>query len=186
MTDQKRNYSLLLALGILSIFSSCVGSKPERYTLATEPDGKAILRQGPFFVSYSVKVRINADVSTVWRILLDAPAYSSWNSTIISIDGDIGLGEKIQLRSTVDSSRVFKLKVTNLDTNSRMIWKSGIPGIFRGVREYTLKSRPDGSTEFAMTEVLAGYALLFAKKSLPDFRPSFEAIAADLKKEAEE
>jgi len=43
----------------------------------------------------------------------------------------------------------------------------------------------DGSTEFRMEEVFSGLMLPLIKGSLPDFAPSFEAYAADLKREAE-
>jgi len=46
-------------------------------------------------------------------------------------------------------------------------------------------ANPDGSTAFSMTEVLSGVMLPMIKSSLPDFGPSFETYAADLKREVE-
>ena len=57
--------------------------------------------------------------------------------------------------------------------------------MFRGVRTFNLVPRADGSTDFTMKEVLSGLMLPLIRGSLPDFGPSFEAYAADLKREAE-
>ena len=66
-----------------------------------------------------------------------------------------------------------------------MIWSDGIAGIFKGVRTFVL--RPDGSTstDFRMEEHFSGIMFAVIKSRLPDFRPIFEAYAADLKREAE-
>ncbi len=57
--------------------------------------------------------------------------------------------------------------------------------LFKGVRKFELKPRPDGSTDFAMEERFSGLMLPLVKKSLPDFRPIFGRYADDLKREAE-
>ena len=67
-----------------------------------------------------------------------------------------------------------------------MIWGSGSAPMFKGERTYTIeKGSSDDECQFTMVEHLKGMMLPLIKKSLPDFRPSFEQFAADLKKEAE-
>jgi len=65
------------------------------------------------------------------------------------------------------------------------VWSDGFAPMFKGVRTFTLAPNPDGSTAFSMVEVLSGVMLPMIKGSLPDFGPTFEAYAADLKREAE-
>ena len=66
-----------------------------------------------------------------------------------------------------------------------MVWEDGAGGIFKGVRTYTLSPNEDGSTQFAMNEVFSGLMLPMIAGSLPDFGPTFEQYAADLKRAAE-
>jgi hypothetical protein len=66
-----------------------------------------------------------------------------------------------------------------------MIWSDGLPSIFRGVRTFVLKPHDDSSTDFLMEEHFSGLMFALVKRTLPDFRPIFEAYANDLKREAE-
>ncbi|MEM9832995.1 MAG: SRPBCC domain-containing protein [Bacteroidota bacterium] len=141
--------------------------------------GQASTEKKTFSRTTSVSQNIEADASTIWSLLTDAADYARWNSTVISIDGKIRQGEKIKLKSTLDSSRTFKLKVKELIPNEKLVW-----GDAMGERTYTLK--PNGNTTlFTMTEKIGGPIFpLFASK-IPSFDESFEQFTSDLKKEAE-
>ena len=87
---------------------------------------------------------------------------------------------KIKLKSTLDSNRVFKLKIKEFVPNQKLVW-----GDAMGERTYTLQDN-GGSTLFTMTEKIGGPLFpLFASK-IPSFDESFEQFAADLKKKAEQ
>ena len=58
----------------------------------------------------------------------------NWNSTVISIEGDIQEGEKIKLQSTLDPKRNFKLKVKPFQPNTELVWGDGM-----GKGTYSLK-----------------------------------------------
>jgi hypothetical protein len=66
-----------------------------------------------------------------------------------------------------------------------MVWQDGNAPMFTGVRKYMLTPHGDQSTDFTMSETYAGLMLPMIAGSLPDFNPTFERYAADLKKEAE-
>ena len=66
-----------------------------------------------------------------------------------------------------------------------MAWSDGMPPMFKGVRNFTLTAKPDGTTDFQMVESFSGLMLPMIAGSLPDFVPVFETYAADLKKAAE-
>ena len=66
-----------------------------------------------------------------------------------------------------------------------MVWRDGAAPMFQGVRTYVLKPKSDGSTDFLMQEMFSGLMLPMIVKSLPDFGPTFETYAQDLKREAE-
>lgn len=142
-------------------------------------NGKAVTEKKTFSRSTSVSIEISADKSTIWNILTNAAAYPDWNSTIISIEGTIAEGEKIKLKSTLDSTRTFKLKVKEMTANETMVW-----GDAMGKRTYTLTS-VENKTVFTMHEKIGGPMFpLFANK-IPSFDESFETFAADLKKKSE-
>jgi hypothetical protein len=133
----------------------------------------------------SIRCDIAASPARIWALLTNASSFPTWNSTVTSLKGRIALGEKLELRVPHDPKRTFTPKVTRLEENRAMEWSDGMAPMFRGIRNFVLTPKGDGTTEFAMTETLSGLMLPLVKGSLPDFRPSFEAYAADLKAAAE-
>ena len=77
-------------------------------------DGKAVTTRTMFSRETVVSTTINADVSIIWSLLTNAADFARWNRTIISLDGSIKVGETVQLKSTLDEKRTFKLKVKEL------------------------------------------------------------------------
>lgn len=146
---------------------------------AMAQDGKATTIKKTFNRTTTISQTINADAATVWEVLTDASDFARWNSTVVSLDGDIREGEKIKLVSTLDTERTFKLKVKEMVPNQRLVW-----GDAMGKRTYTLEATNTG-TRFSMTEKIGGFMFpLFANK-IPSFDEAFEQFTADLKKEAE-
>jgi hypothetical protein len=139
-----------------------------------------------FRMDCSIRCEIAATPARIWALLTDAAGFPKWNSTVTSLKGPIALGQKLELKVTLDPKRTFKPKVTKLVENRAMEWSDGMAPMFKGVRQFTLTPKSDRITEFEMTEVFSGVMLPMIKKSLPDFRPAFEAYAADLKRAAEE
>jgi uncharacterized protein YndB with AHSA1/START domain len=133
-----------------------------------------------------VAINIQAQPEKIWALLTNAAGFPRWNSTVQSIEGQIALGQKIRLRVPVAPKRVFKLKVSAFEPGKRMVWQDGAPPMFKGVRTFTLTPRDNGSIDFAMVEVFSGLMLPMIAGSLPDFAPSFERYAADLKRAAEQ
>ena len=128
----------------------------------------------------SVATTIKADEAIIWALLTNANDYPRWNSTVTSIQGNITLGEKIVLKSTLDAKRSFKLKVKEFEPAKKLVWGDG-----KGQRVYTLKNNGDGTVTFTMTERIGGLMFPMYAKYIPSFDESFNAFAADLKKEAE-
>lgn len=146
---------------------------------AMAQNGKATTVKKTFNRTTTISQVINADPSIVWALLTNGTDFSRWNSTIVSIEGDIQKGEKIKLKSTLDPSRTFKLKVKEMVPDQTLIW-----GDAMGKRTYTLE-KSDSGTLFKMEEKIGGFMFpLFANK-IPSFDESFEQFTADLKKEAE-
>ncbi len=136
--------------------------------------------------SYRVSRTINANADTIWGLLADGSSWTDWNPTIVSFDGNIALGERVKLVSTVNPKRAFKLNVAEFDAPSRMVWSDGMPlGLFTGTRTYSLQPAAGGGTEFVMEEVYTGLLAPLITKSIPDMTESFEQFADGLKAAAE-
>lgn len=143
-------------------------------------NGKATTTKKTFSRETSVGININADASIIWALLTNASDFPRWNSTVVSIEGDIQENAAIKLISTLDSKRTFKLKVKEFLPEQRMVW-----GDFQGTRVYLLQKNSDGSVNFSMSEKIGGPLFPLFAKMIPPFDESFEKFAADLKKEAE-
>ncbi len=143
-------------------------------------NGTATTTKTTFSRETTVSINIQANQAIVWSLLTNASDFPRWNSTIVSIDGNIALGEKIQLKSTLDTTRTFKLKVKSFEKESSLSWGDG-----KGDRTYTITPNGTGGVTFTMTEKIGGLMFPMYAKYIPSFDESFEQFAADLKKEAE-
>lgn len=127
----------------------------------------------------SVSIDIKSDATTVWGLLTNASDYPRWNTTVTSVDGKIGLGEKIGLKVTLDEKRTFKLKIKEFTPEKHMRW-----GDAMGNRDYTL-TPTDGGVTFTMSEKIGGPLFPLFAGMIPSFDDAFNQYAADLKAEAE-
>jgi len=153
---------------------------PKLLSNMTNSNGKATTTKRTFSRETSVSVNIQADAKTIWGLLTTSENYPTWNSTVLSIEGKIAPGEKIQLKSYLDPKRVFKLKVKAVEPDRLLVW-----GDSMGNREFKLTPYSNGQTNFAMTEKIGGPLFPLFAKMIPPFDESFEKFAYDLKKEAE-
>jgi hypothetical protein len=134
---------------------------------------------------FATRTTIAAPPERVWAILTDLPQWPQWNSTVISTEGQVALGNKVTVTVKANPGRAFAVKVKVLDAPSHMTWVGGMPlGLFTGTRTYTLTPR-DGGTEFAMEEAYTGPMAGLITKSIPDLQPSFDEFASCLKSRAE-
>lgn len=143
-------------------------------------NGKATTVKKIFSRETSVSIDIQADKSIIWALLTNANDYPRWNSTVISIEGNIAKGEKIKLKSTLDPKRIFKLTVKKFEPDDRLVW-----GDAMGKRVYTLKTIGNGLTNFSMIEKIGGPMFPLFARLIPAFDQAFDQFAKDLKNEAE-
>jgi uncharacterized protein YndB with AHSA1/START domain len=149
------------------------------------PDGKATSSKSTFSRVCSVSINIRAKPEKIWALLTNAANIPQWNSTVISLEGRIALNETVKLKSTSSPDRTFNLKVSEFIAPTKLVWEDGFAPMFKGVRTYVLTPKGDGTTDFSMTEIISGLMLPMIGGSLPDFKPTFEQYAADLKRESE-
>lgn len=143
-------------------------------------EGKAVTTKKFFSRETSVSTTIFADPAIVWALLTHASDFPRWNSTVTSMKGEIREGGTIELKSTLDEKRTFKLKVKEFVPEKRLGW-----GDAMGNRIYTLDKVRTGEVRFTMSEKIGGPLFPLFAGAIPAFDESFEKFAADLKKEAE-
>jgi uncharacterized protein YndB with AHSA1/START domain len=147
---------------------------------AMAQNGKATTVRKTFSRETSISINIQSDAPIVWALLTNASDYTRWNSTVTSIEGNIAMGEKIKLKSILDSKRTFKLKIKEFEADKKLVWGDG-----QGNRIYTISKNSDGSITFSMTEKIGGLMFPMYAKMIPPFDKSFEQFASDIKKESE-
>jgi uncharacterized protein YndB with AHSA1/START domain len=140
---------------------------------------KATTVKKTFSRETSVGATIEADPAIVWALLTHAADYPRWNSTVTSIQGEIKAGAAIELKSTLDEKRTFKLKVKEFVPGKQLVW-----GDAMGNRVYSLE-KSGGGTQFSMSERIGGPLFPLFAGMIPSFDESFDKFTADLKKEAE-
>jgi uncharacterized protein YndB with AHSA1/START domain len=134
---------------------------------------------------YESTATIAASPDDVWKVLVDAPGWSSWDSGVTGVEGQVVPGEKVKISSAAAPGRAFPVKVSTFEPPHRLVFTGGMPlGLFRGERTYTLA--PDGGgTAFRMREEYTGPMLGLIWRSMPDLQPSFDQFAAGLKRRVE-
>lgn len=168
----------------VALCAACASVAPPEAAQPIAVGESAALLDGERYLEYRIGVNIQGSPEDVWAVLTDAPAYPEWNSTVVSLGGTIAKGETIELVAKIDPSRTFELEVSTFDPARTLVWEDGGKA-FKGVRTFTLTARDDGTTDVTMAEVLTGMFMKSIEKKLPDFRPSFDAFAADLKRKVE-
>ena len=142
--------------------------------------GKATTIKKTFSRATSISQEINASPEVIWSLLTNAADFARWNSTIVSIDGNIKTGEYINLVAQIAPSRTFKIKIKEMIPNEKMVW-----GDMMGTRTFSLDKKAEGKTLFTMHEKIGGPFFTFFASKIPSFDAAFEQYAADLKKESE-
>ena len=136
--------------------------------------------------SFEAASTIRATPEAIWRVLVDGPSYSRWDSGVDAVEGTIAPGKTITVRSKAAPGRAFPVKVTAFVPGRRMVWSGGMPlGLFTGVRTFALAAGGNGSTRFTLREEYSGPLLPMIWRSMPDLGPSFAQFADGLKARAE-
>ena len=136
--------------------------------------------------TYQATTNINASADKIWQILTDGSRYPEWDPWAIRIEGKIAAGEKITAYSKLSPNRAFPVKITTFEPGRQMVWSGGMPlGLFKGVREFILSPKADGTVDFTVREAFSGPLLALMGRSLPDMTQPFQDFVNGLKARAE-
>ena len=72
--------------------------------------------------TFSCRTTIQAPPETIWKLLIDAPGYPTWNPTFERIDGRIAPGEKITVFAKINPGRAFPVETQSIRPFAMKPW----------------------------------------------------------------
>ena len=132
-------------------------------------------------------IAIDAPADRVWAILTDFSSFPDWNPFMLRAQGNVKVGETLELYLKLPDGMGMTFKPTVLATepNRRFRWKGRtvMPGIFDGEHIFEIEESGDGSCRFVQREqftgVLTSVMLRFiGKKTLRGFEMMNVALKA--------
>ena len=134
-------------------------------------------------------IDIDATPATVWSILTDTSAYSSWNPFMTRLTGDLIVGEKLEVRIAPPNARpmTFKPTVLAVDPERELRWLGRfiLPGLVDGEHSLHIELLADGRSRFTQTERFSGLLVRPLGSMLGKTELGFEQMNAALKTRAE-
>jgi hypothetical protein len=137
------------------------------------------------------EIEIQASDDKVWRILTDFKSYPLWNPFIRKADGNIKLGDKLQiiLQPPGSTKMSFSPTVIKLEDKRELRWLGHllIPGLFDGEHIFVIKQMKSNKVKFIQREIFKGLLVpLFAGKLYLGTKNGFMEMNIALKKLAEQ
>ena len=107
--------------------------------------------------SIQTEITIDATPETVWGLLTDFAAYPEWNPFITRIEGEPGLGSRLEadLQPEGRKKSTFKPTVTVVEPGRHFEWLGGMKGLFSGAHRFQLEPVGKG-TRFQHGERFTG------------------------------
>ncbi len=136
------------------------------------------------------RIEMNASPQKVWAILTDFKNYPHWNPFIKSIEGEMVLGKKFNVRIEPPEAQgmSFTPVLLAFEPNKEFRWKGKlfVKGLFDGEHQFKLIKNTDGSTTLIHSEKFSGILVpLFSKMIDVNTRKGFELMNEKLKELAE-
>ena len=132
---------------------------------------------------------IEAPPEVVWRVLTDFAAYPEWNPFIVRIEGDLTVGQTLDLTIQPPGRRAmtFRPKVLRCEPNRELRWLGHflVPGLFDGEHAHLLDGLEAGRTRYRQSEAFRGLLVPLTGSLLAATQQGFDAMNTALKARAE-
>ncbi len=136
------------------------------------------------------EITIDANISTVWNVLMDFENHPKWNPFIKSISGEKIVGKKLEvfIKPPDGNGMTFKPVILKLDVNKEFRWKGklGIPGLFDGEHFFILEPIEGNKTKFVHGEKFSGLLIPLLGKIFDKTVIGFDQMNKALKSKCEE
>ena len=130
-------------------------------------------------------IEIDAPVEQVWATFSDFERWPDWNPFVVSLKGNVAVGEKLEVRLQPPGGKpmTFKPKVVAHEADRELRWLGHllVPGVFDGEHHFSVETVDGGRTRFTQREefrgLLAGLTLrLIRDKTTRGFEAMNQAL----------
>ncbi len=142
----------------------------------------------------STSIEIAATPQNVWAVLADLASYSQWHPAFLSVTGQLAVGSKLTIKTTVPATgnpMTAKVRVLTVDPGTELRWASKLLGITISKRRFLLSPSGDGtllvqaSTYHGLGGTRRGYRGGRIVNVIATIQGTFEAINEAIKQQAE-
>ena len=134
------------------------------------------------------EVTINAPAERVWAVLADMKAYSEWNPFFVKANGNLVVGEDLDLTMLPvgKSAQDFSPTVVEVSRPTKLVWRGrlGVRGLFDGTHSFVIEPVNERSVKFSQHEDFSGIFVPFV--GFEPYHQGWEKMNAALKQRAEQ
>ena len=135
------------------------------------------------------EIEIQSTPERVWEVLTDFSKYPEWNPLLTLAEGELIVGEKVNLTAKSASSEMNLLcTVTTVESNRQFSWKFhvGLPMLFRGEHFFKIEPVDEHRVRFIDREIFHGLLVPLQSKNLEtNAKPAMIAMGKALKERVE-
>jgi hypothetical protein len=135
------------------------------------------------------ELEIEAPPERVWAVLTDFSAYHEWNPFITSIQGNLGVGEKLAVTISPPEGRDWSFRpslvVCEAPRELRWLGHLWFKGLFDGEHFFQCNEAASGRTRFVHGENLKGFLVKYAGPMMTKVTRGFVYMNQALKKRVE-
>jgi hypothetical protein len=134
------------------------------------------------------EIEIDAPPAAVWAVLADVDAYSDWNPFIRRLDGELRVGERLEVEIAPPGGRAMTLKPTVLvaEPGRELTWLGRllVRGLVDGEHRFRIEDLPDGRSRLVQSERFSGILVGLVGKTLRKAEAGFAEMNAAVKARA--
>jgi hypothetical protein len=116
------------------------------------------------------EIEIQATADRVWQHLTNLDDFHLWNPFILSAQGIVRLGEKIQIHIKPPQGKDlnFQTTIIQVEPDRNLTWRGKliIPGLFDSVHSFTIDQIDNNSVHFSQREKFSGLIVPLLAKDL--------------------
>jgi hypothetical protein len=135
------------------------------------------------------EIEIQSTPERVWEALTNFDKYPEWNPLLTRVEGELSVGEKVNLTAKSASSEMnFLCTVLTVEPNRQFSWKFhvGLPVLFRGEHIFKIESINENKVRFVDREIFHGVLVPLQAKNLEtNAKPAMVAMGEALKERVE-
>ena len=135
------------------------------------------------------EIEIDAPPAAVWAVLADVDSYPDWNPFIHRLEGELRVGERLEVEIAPPGGRSMALKPTVLavEPGRELVWLGRllVPGLVDGEHRFRIEALPGGRSRLVQSERFSGILVGAVGKTLRRAEAGFAEMNAAVKARAE-